>query len=245
MLPTGSLLLPTHFSEDDFVHFGETNRAMLDDNIMQHPFPWMYGDLNCSRNKTKVFSDLVPFTKYPHWSMGSRDFFDGAKPGTIKPRVCRDLLTDVTKTYNETDQADRTTAVRASYILPCNMPSYPALPNFSLEAKRPAGMDAMAMCQACYNGVLGARAMHRLWHYARGSDDWVCDENAETIACAYSGGQLNIYAFYVTAPVTPGDDPQCYMTSPCAFALIDKSDTVPRGRLRHPNLRFWACVVGD
>ncbi|KAI9818637.1 MAG: hypothetical protein M1826_001360 [Phylliscum demangeonii] len=240
MPPRGSLS-PTHFTDDDFVDFVDiTNQAAREEHVMNNSLPFIHGDFDFPSKKNVLFNNLVPLTDYP-LVYAKPDFVDGVNPATIHPRVCRDLQADVTETVEGKDQVERTVVVQRSYIIPCRKPAYPAVPNFSLEAKGPGGTEAVALCQACYNGVLGARSMQKLREYARGDGDRpMYDENAETIACTYSAGTLKIYAFHVTPPDTPGGDPHYYMTPLCCFWMTSSSDAFRQGASAFRNLRIWA-----
>ncbi|KAI9814079.1 MAG: hypothetical protein M1826_002324 [Phylliscum demangeonii] len=240
MPPRGSLS-PSNFSDADFVDFFHKNEdAELEEDVMDDSFSFIHGDFDFPSKKNVVFNNLVPFTEYPLVD-AKPDFFDGANPATINPRVCRDLEIDVTETIKGKDQVERTRVVRKSYVTPCRTASYPALPNFFLEAKGPGGTAGVAKTQACYNGVLGARAMNKLRNYARGClDDPVYDEKTEAITCTYSDGQLKIYTFHITPPDTPGGDPHYYMTLLGAFALLHSSNAFREGASAFRNLRIWA-----
>ncbi|KAI9799032.1 MAG: hypothetical protein M1826_005612 [Phylliscum demangeonii] len=138
-----------------------------DAEVEEGLIPFIRGDFDFPSMRNAAFNNFAPFLAHP--TVDPRpDLFDGADPATINPRVRRDLGIDVTVTIKDKDQVERTTVVRKSYIIPCRTPSYPALPTFFLEAKGPA---AVARLQACYNGVLGARAMLKLRNYARGCDE--------------------------------------------------------------------------
>ncbi|KAI9812983.1 MAG: hypothetical protein M1826_002574 [Phylliscum demangeonii] len=241
LMPPRASLSPTHFSEDDFVDFLEKlNKAAREEDVMVNSLPFIHGDFNFPSKKNVVFNNLVPLTEHK-LVYAKPDFVDGADPATISPRVCRELLIDVTETFTDKDQVERTRVVRKSYIIPCRSASYPALPNFSVEVKGPGGTGVVAMRQACYNGVLGARAMFKLRNYARGcGDEPVYDGRTESIACTYSDGTLKIYTFHLRPPDMPGGDPHYYMTQLCSFSMTNSSNTFREGASAFRNLRIWA-----
>ncbi|KAI9817590.1 MAG: hypothetical protein M1826_001576 [Phylliscum demangeonii] len=222
-MPPRGALSPSNFSEADFVNFYRmTEDAELEEDVKGDSFPFIHGDFDFPGEKNVVFNNLVPFTEYPFVD-AKPDVFDGANPAAINPRVCRDLEIDVTETIKDKDQVERAIVVRKSYIIPCKTASYPALPNFFLEAKGPGGTTGVAKTQACYNGVLGARAMHKLRNYAPGMRRRPC-----------------IYTFHLRAPDTPGGDPHYYMTLLGAYALIHSSNAFREGASAFRNLRIWA-----
>ena len=57
------------------------------------------------------------------------------------------------------------------------------LPNYFLEAKAPKGGADVVKQQACYDGALGARAMHQLQSYRE--DQPVFDGDAYTLVSTY------------------------------------------------------------
>ncbi|KAI9812836.1 MAG: hypothetical protein M1826_002757 [Phylliscum demangeonii] len=143
-------------------------------------------------------------------------------------------------TYEDKEQKERTSFVQASYIIPCKTEAYPALPNFSFEAKGPTGTEAVIRRQACYNGVLGARAMQKLRDYAKGGDGPVYEAKADAIVCTYLDETLKIYTFHLAPPVSPGEDPNYCMTLLCGFVMDNSADSFRQGASALHNLRVWA-----
>src|SRR5207244_1437638 len=95
------------------------------------------------------------------------------------------------------------------FIIPTKHPRAPVVPNFFIEAKAPKGGADVAKRQACYDGALGARAMHKLQSY--GEDEPVYDNNAYTLTSTYHAGNLNMYATHIT-PSGPGGSPEYHMS---------------------------------
>jgi hypothetical protein len=101
------------------------------------------------------------------------DIFYGARPEQLDRQVRREL---------------------AGHIIPSTQEDAPMLPNLFLEVKGPDGSLAVAGRQACYDGALGARAMHSLQSF--GASEPVYDRNAYTVTSAYHGGTLKMYTTY-------------------------------------------------
>src|SRR5205814_5665095 len=103
------------------------------------------------------------------------------------------------------------------YILPSADISEPMLPNFFTEVKGPGGTTAVARRQACYDGALGARAMHEIQSYAKREPTY--DGNAYTITSTYHDGTLKMFTTHITPPTAPGGKPEYHMTQLGAWAL--------------------------
>jgi hypothetical protein len=97
----------------------------------------------------KCISGQIPFTNLDHLTDGSLvagnpDRYHGARLEQLHPIVRIDLN---------------------GLIVPSTEHSQPILPNFFLSLKGPGGTSAVAVLQACYDGALGATAMHNLLSY--------------------------------------------------------------------------------
>ncbi|KAF2192904.1 hypothetical protein K469DRAFT_795090 [Zopfia rhizophila CBS 207.26] len=106
-------------------------------------------------------------------------------------------------------------------------------PNFFLAAKGPDGSLVVAGRQACYDGALGARAMHSLQSYRQ--DEPVYDNNADTITSIYHGGTLKMYTNHITPPRSPGGHPEYHMTQLRSFAITDTRNTCAAGLQAYRN----------
>jgi hypothetical protein len=128
-----------------------------------------------------LFSHLEPMNK--DLVKPKPDIYYGAKPEQIDRRVRGEL---------------------GKYIVPSSDTSLPAVPNYFLERKSAKGRADVAMRQACYDGAVGARAMHQLQNY--GASPPVYGRNAYTITSIYHGGTdaLQMYATHPTEPKIPG-----------------------------------------
>jgi hypothetical protein len=68
--------------------------------------------------------------------------------------------------------------------------------------KGPDGSAVTARRQACYNGALGARALHSLQSY--GQEASAYNGNAHTITSIYNDGTLKLYTNHPTQPTERG-----------------------------------------
>src|ERR1700722_5383969 len=135
-------LSPSQFLESDFNNFERHNdRARTEPNAMAKVVPIIAGD---SDDQYPSQAD-VPFG---HLELMDKDLvkpkpdlYYGAKPEQIDRQV-RDEL--------------------GKYIVPSSDTSLPAVPNYFLEGKSTKGRADVAVRQACYDGAVGARAMHQL-----------------------------------------------------------------------------------
>lgn len=87
----------------------------------------------------------------------------------------------------------------------------------------------MAKRQACLDGAVGARAMHRLQNF--GEDAPVYDGNAHTFSSTYHAGTgtLQLYAHHVIGPTATEEKPKYHMTQLKAYALtFDKEAFIHR-----------------
>ena len=90
--------------------------------------------------------------------------------------------------------------------------------------KGPDGSLAVARWQACYDGALGARAMHSL--QSHGQEELVFD-NAYTISSIYHGGQLKMFH----EPYFAANQFQrsAYVNQLRSFAMADTAETFRQG----------------
>jgi hypothetical protein len=92
--------------------------------------------------------------------------------------------------------------------------------------------------QACYDGALGARAMHFLQLYGKDEPDY--DRKAYTIASTYQDGNLKMYTSHVAPPRNPSGRPEYHMTHLRSFDITDTPQTCRDGLRAFRNARDWA-----
>ena len=96
------------------------------------------------------------------------------------------------------------------YIVP--VPDAPFSPNFFVEGKPETGSLAVGKRQACYDGALGARAIHKLQMLAENQDEEVYDGKAYTVSGILHQGKLEIYLHHLSQPNGPGTEVHYHMT---------------------------------
>ena len=203
----------SNFSEQQFEFFLDALENAADENmVMSDVFTKIRGDhiypstqnRPCGNWKPLIDADLV---------IPKPDFFDGVRKGS-KYREIRKALDTI--------------------IVPSTMHDCPFLPNLFGEAKAPKGSGDIAERQACYDGAMGARAMHHLQSYATAE---IYDHNAYTFTFTYSRGFLEIYAHHMSQPDGPCTQPHYHMTSLASYALRHSRQTFIEGATALRNLR--------
>lgn len=216
-------LSPSRFADEDFNIFIRTNsRALNEDAVMGDVFPIMQGTARIPSAKNLGFGNLEPLT---HGNLvdAKPDFYDGARPAQIDLRFREEL---------------------GSYITPATQSQAPALPNLFFEAKGPDGSAAVAKRQACFDGALGARGVHRLRSF-KADSTLACDNNAYTITLTYHDGQLKMYTVHPTPSTNSQDSPEYHITQLRSFAMIDARERFWEGASAFRNARDWAKIQRD
>ncbi|KAJ2895073.1 hypothetical protein MKZ38_006960 [Zalerion maritima] len=214
-------LSPSRFPQSAFRDFRRINTQAFDeDEVMRKVAPVLGGNADIPNKQNTMFTMLKPMTdgSIPR---AKPDYFDGVRREDIHGEV-RDKLGE---TIIATDYA------RA-----------PVLPNFFMEAKGPDGAPSGAQRQVCYDGAIGARAMHSLQNY--GNDEPVYDGNAYAIGTTYHDGQLKMYAHYPT-PTTQGGPPEYHMTQIDSWGMTGNLKSCVDGIKAFRNGREWAKEQRD
>ena len=94
------------------------------------------------------------------------------------------------------------------YIIPSINLNAPILPNDFIKGKGLGGTTAVVRREACYDGVLDARAIHSLQTHGQ---EPTYDNNADTIDSTYNNGHLQMYTIHPTQPANLGDQPEYHM----------------------------------
>ena len=147
------------------------------------------------------------------------DYYYGIHPG----RLANDL-----EIRNELSQ----------YIMPSTESTRPMVPNFFIEAKGPKGLYVDVVNQACIDGAIDARGMHKLQTYGQRVPKY--NNNTSAITCIYKDGTLKIYAHHPGQPNGRGTEPEYYMNQLRAFAMTDNCDTLRQGMTAFRNSVEWA-----
>lgn len=125
------------------------------------------------------------------------------------------------------------------WIVPANRRS-PSLSNFFGEFKSPRGTAACAIRQACYDGALGARGMHKAQNLGKEGGKEVYDNNAYTISFWYGSGSMNAYLHWKSPPKFAGDEIPYNMYLVGQWALIADIEDFRRGITAFRNARDMA-----
>ena len=216
-------LSPSQFPEKAFRSFKQKNsRALNEDAVMSDVFPMIQGNARIPSAKNLVFGNLEPLA-HGNFVDAKPDFYNGARPAEIDLRI-RDEI--------------------GSYITPAKQGQAPALPNFFIEAKGPDGSAAVAKRQACFDGALGARGVHKLRSF-EADPALAYDNNAYTIASTLHDGQLKMYTAHPTQSTNPENSPEYHMTQLGGWALTGSSKQFREGASAFRNARDWAKTQRD
>ncbi|EGD93151.1 hypothetical protein TESG_00705 [Trichophyton tonsurans CBS 112818] len=217
-------LSPSKFSESEFRKFKRADTTASKEKLVATSIvPIIDGDISDPKcvGGDYPFGNLAPLTDGTLANV-KLDHFFGARPEQLKPEIRNELN---------------------NFIVPLTQDSLPITPNFFLEAKGPDGSPAVATRQACYNGTLGARGIHRLRSYKQ--DKPVFDNKAYTITSTYLAGTLKLYTTHPTAPRESDGRPEYIMTQLKGWSITSDSKTFRKGATAYRNARDWAKEQRD
>lgn len=210
-------LSPSQFSDGDFRKLKRAiAHAAKEKQVSESVIPTIEGnikDIRC-RSGGIPFTNLNPLTDGT-LKPGNPDVYYGARPEQLTRKICGEL---------------------GGRIIPSTQHDLPIAPNFFLAVKGRDGSLAVAERQACYDGALGARAMHSLQSY--GQEEPVYDK-ASTITSIYHGGTLQMYSSHVARPRNPSGRPEYHMTQLDSFAIIGNRNACVAGLQAYRNGRDW------
>ena len=207
-------LSPSRWPDSAFKAFKQKNARVVDEGeVMRDVLPIICGDSHFPSKQNLLFTRLESIANGTIVD-AKPDFYDGARLNDVDKRVRDDLDT---------------------FIIPTPHATAPVAPNFFLEAKAPDGGAGVAKRQACYDGALGARAMHKLQSYGQ---EPVYDGRAYSVASTYHDGTLTMYT---THPAKgPGDTTEYHMTQVDSWGLKGNPATFRQGAAALRNARDWA-----
>ena len=214
-------LSPSRFSDNAFEDFQRKNDDLIDEGeVMRDVVPIICGNANIPNKQNLLFTRLDPIANDTTVD-AKPDFYDGARLEDIDNEV-RDSL--------------------GPFIIPTGHRTAPVAPNFFLEAKAAKGGADVAKRQACYDGAIGARAMHSLQSYKQ---EPIYDGNAYTVTSTYHAGTgtLQMYTTHLTQSID--GTPECHMTQVKGWALTSDPDTFRQGATAFRNARDWAQEQRD
>ena len=94
------------------------------------------------------------------------------------------------------------------------------MPNFFTEVKGPNGSAAVAKRQACFDGALGARGIHKLRLF-NADPTLAFDNKAYTITSTYNNGTLKMYTTHPVQASSVYESPEYYITQLRGWLLTD------------------------
>ncbi|KAF2844171.1 hypothetical protein T440DRAFT_523705 [Plenodomus tracheiphilus IPT5] len=216
-------LSPSRFADEEYEQFVQADAdASKEKQVSESVIPIIEG----KTRDAKCRSGGIPFTNLDHLTdgtlkPGNPDVYYGARPEQLSRKV-RDELND--------------------QIIPSTQHDLPTVPNFFLAAKGPDGSAAVAKRQACYDGALGARGMHRLLSYGQGEPVY---NNAATITSIYHDGTLKMYTSHIAPPPSAGDRPEYHMTQVNTWGLTGNLEACQNGLRAYRNAQDWCKEQRD
>jgi hypothetical protein len=211
-------LSPSQFSDKQFRKLKRADaHATKEKQVSESVIPLIEGKIRDGKCRSGgiPFTNLDPLTDGT-LKPGNPDVYYGARPEQLNRKIREEL---------------------GGRIVPSTQHDLPIAPNFFLAAKGPDGSLAVAGRQACYDGALGARAMHSLQSY--GGEEPVYDNNAYAVTSIYHGGTLKMYTSHVAPPRSSQGQPEYHMTQLRSFAITDTRDTCVAGLQAYRNGREW------
>ena len=203
---------PSRTSDRSFKSFVRAADSALDEGeVMSRAFPKLVGNLKHASGQNVPFGHLERITDkivipQPDWYQGE---IAGEGNRTLRERL---------------DKA----------IIPSKRKDRPFLPTYFAEAKGPEGSFAVAQRQACHDGALGAKTLHKLQSLG-GTETY--DGNAYAASAIYHGeGDLKIYTHHMTQPRGPGTQPHTHMTPLMSIGLTNSPRYFREGRTAFRNV---------
>ncbi|TWU70457.1 hypothetical protein ED733_000398 [Metarhizium rileyi] len=212
-------LSPSQFSTSAFKNFKLANsRVISEGKVMADILPTIRGRSEIPNEGNLPFTNLESITNGTTVD-AVPDWYDGSHAKEISKTVRQDLN---------------------NMIIPTSHARAPVVPNFFIEAKAPRGGADVAKRQACLDGAVGARAMHRLQNF--GEDVPVYDGNAHTFSSTYHAGTgtLQLYAHHATGPTAEEEQPEYHMIQIDSWGMTGNVDTFRRGATAFRNARDLA-----
>lgn len=228
-------LLTSEFSDGAFENFKQAqDDPCLKTTVMSMIFPTTTGPSEIPALGNMSFGDSKPMSNDILVDPKS-DFYDGARPAQIDRRL-RDEL--------------------ASSITPFAHEHAPALPNYFIKVRGPDESESVALGHAFHDGIIGARAMHKLQsHGAESLSSTSLHDNnraAYTLTSLYNRGRLTIYAVYPhihhhpSSTIDPPNVPSHYEIHPLHNWDLTKSRTrFQKGVTGLRNALEWARAQRD
>ena len=218
-------LSPSIVSEEEHDKFKRVvkNRATSESKATRLVLPMIQGPI---RDERSVDGPDIRFANLTKLMTGRNrkakpNIWYGARPEQIDPSI-------------------RDNKALGTYIVPSTTGSRPCAPNFFIEVKGPNGWNEAAENQACFDGAVGARGMHRLQTYNQQVPMY--DRRAYTISTTYHSGMLRAYAHHLDQPNGSGTRLEYYMHEIDAWALTGNKRNLLEGMTAVRNAEHWTEV---
>ncbi|KAL4866855.1 hypothetical protein BDV12DRAFT_198719 [Aspergillus spectabilis] len=221
----------------EFIKFPKINNKAADEYlVIKNILPILEGEEKaCSRTGANhPFNKLAPLTDGT-LADARPDFYHGTPLNQLNPAI-REQLRD--------------------QVVPTARKNCPIAPNFFVEVKSHDRSLPVATRQACYDGALGARAMHSLQQFGnRNRNDTTTttlayyDNNTYTITSTYHLGTLGLYMTHPTQSRSNNNKLDRHtnyvMTQAGQWALHGSPETFQQGITAYQNARDLAKEQRD
>ena len=206
---------PGTSSEHDWLEYRKQLQLALNEAAVEHLiYPLIDGTTDYAHAFNQVCTNWEMISEGPVFKNAQPDHYDGHAL-TPETALLRQHLN--------------------KYIVPAN--KGPFLPNFFCEDKGPKGRLDVAMCQATYDGALGARGMYAARSYCKGD---ALDMKAYTFSAIMVSGALELYAHFVSRLDPQGTSLQYHMCELRAYNLKNSATTFNEAVAAYRNLKDLA-----
>lgn len=212
-------------SDTDFHKFCRANRlAKTARQVISTIVPTLEGEIV----DRKCVAGGIPLNNFDHLTngtlaVGSPDFYYGARPEQLAMDIRKQL---------------------GGHIVPSTQHDLPILPNFFLQAKGSNASMEVALRQACYNGALGARAMHTLLQ-SYGQSVPRYDNKAYVLTSSYLSGTLTMFTVHPLPPAKSNHRPGFAMTVINSWSMIGNYTAFLQAVTAYQNGLDWAKQQRD
>lgn len=216
----------SQFSDEDFASLMRAlKRASNEAAVMSEVFPSIRGPANILSGNNVSYANLepLPLMSGSLVSKAQPDFFDGAPAEQVQLRIREEI---------------------GKCIVPNVEHAYPILPSFFTEVKGRKGTLEVALRQACYDGAVGARGIHKLRLF-NADPALAYDNKAYTITSIYHEGVIRIYTTHPTRATRVGVPCDYYMTYIKGWMITDSREGFCEGVSAFRNARDWAKKQRD
>ena len=224
-------LSPSVYPEEEYDRFVQAdNQVIVEEDARETVIPKIQG----ATQHTSHIGRSTPFGNIANMLLREAKAWEEQKKGPINGRTIRpDYYYGA-----HPDQLDLEIRNELSqYIVPSTDGTRPMLPNFFIEAEGPKGSFLEVVNQACIDGAIGVRAMHKLETYGQETSSY--DNKTRAISSIYKDGTLRMYAHHLSQPNGPGTKPEYYMSQLNVWILTGNRETLLKGTTAFRNAKDW------